>query len=75
MRIAITIAKTRAGKWETLALPDVAIDAQKKDVKELIVKGSDKYDQVLILTSSGQVKRARLKGLPPPAPKKKVVKK
>ena len=59
MRIAVTIAKDQKGKWEALATPEVPIQEQKDAFKAL--KGdkdvASKYQQIMILTSSGQVKR------------------
>jgi len=59
MRIAITIAKKQDGKWDALALPDTPIQEQKDAFKALRSDKdvASKYQQIMILTSSGQVKR------------------
>ena len=65
MRIAVTIAKTQEGKWVALALPDTPIADQKVSFKELKSdkKTGSKYLSIMILTSSGQVKRAKYSSL------------
>ena len=63
MRIAGTFARLSNGKWETLATPDTHIDAQKQIFKALQLSNGEngKYDAAIILTSSGQIKRANFK--------------
>jgi len=65
MRIAITIAKGQDGKWSALALPDTPIQVQKDAYKKLRSSKdvASKYEQILVLTSSGQVKRVKYPNL------------
>jgi len=59
MRIAVTIAKDQKGEWKALATPEVPIQEQKDAFKKLRSDKdvASKYQQIMILTSSGQVKR------------------
>jgi len=63
MRIAITAAKLKNGKWETLATPDIHVSTQKAAFKALKLSNGQggKYEVAIILTSSGQIKRAQFK--------------
>ena len=67
MRLAVLIAKDRKGKWHTLALPETPIQVQKERLKAMKIacgvdgEGKDAvaYEQDIILTSTGQTKRAK----------------
>ena len=64
MRIFVTLAKTKKGKWDCLATPDLKTKAEHIDIlKELkALEGDDKYVEGMVMTTSGVVKRYKFKG-------------
>lgn len=72
-RIAVLVAQKVNGEWATLALPDTSIQDQKDMIKSIKEKdglvGEEVYQKAVLLSSSGQVKRYRMKGKEPNAPR------
>ena len=64
MRIFTTLAKTKKGKWDCLATPDLKTKAEHLDILKKLkaLEGDDKYVEGLIMTTSGVVKRYKFKG-------------
>lgn len=69
MRLAVTVAENVNGKWDALALPDVPIQVQKDLRKKMIASDGEykgtKYRRMTLLSTTGEVKRAKFSGMTP----------